>query len=100
MTRPPGPLVAGPYDKGMRARRSCLAVPASQPRFHERADQSAADHIFLDLEDSVAPSMKERARELVVDAFKRYDYRDKVRAVRVNAVDTKWCYGDIVSVVE
>jgi citrate lyase subunit beta/citryl-CoA lyase len=84
----------------MRARRSCLAVPASQPRFHERADQSAADQIFLDLEDSVAPSMKERARAMVVEAFERFEYRGKVRCVRVNAVDTKWCYGDIVEVVE
>src|SRR5438270_318646 len=84
----------------MRARRSCLAVPASQPRFHERADQSAADEIFLDLEDSVAPSIKERAREMVVDAFKNFRYEGKVRAVRVNAVDTRWCYGDIVTVVE
>jgi citrate lyase subunit beta/citryl-CoA lyase len=84
----------------MRARRSCLAVPASQPRFHERADQSAADQIFLDLEDSVAPSMKERARAMVVEAFERFRYEGKVRCVRVNAVDTKWCYGDIVAVVE
>ena len=53
----------------MRARRSCLAVPGSQPRFHEKADQSTADQVFLDLEDSVAPSLKERARELVVEAF-------------------------------
>lgn len=84
----------------MRARRSCLAVPASQPRFLERADQSPADQVFLDLEDSVAPSLKERARSLVVEAFERFEYRDKVRCVRVNAVDTKWCYGDIVTVVE
>jgi citrate lyase subunit beta/citryl-CoA lyase len=75
-------------------------VPGSQPRFHEKADQSAADEIFLDLEDSVAPSMKERARELVVEALKRYGYEGKVRAVRVNDVDTRWCYGDIVAVVE
>jgi citrate lyase subunit beta/citryl-CoA lyase len=84
----------------IRARRSCLAVPASQPRFHEKADQSAADQIFLDLEDSVAPSLKERARQMVVDAFERFSFEHKVRCVRVNAVDTKWCYGDIVAVVE
>jgi citrate lyase subunit beta/citryl-CoA lyase len=84
----------------MRARRSCLSVPASEPRFLERADKSAADQIFLDLEDSVAPSMKERARTMVVEALQRFEYRDKVRCVRVNAVDTKWCYGDITAVVE
>jgi hypothetical protein len=38
------------------ARRSCLSVPATQPRFFEKADQSAADLVFFDLADSVPPS--------------------------------------------
>ena len=84
----------------MRARRSCLAVPGSQPRFHAKADQSAADQIFLDLEDSVAPAAKEKAREQVIDALRTLEFAGKIRTVRVNACDTKWCYEDIISVVE
>ncbi len=84
----------------MRARRSCLAVPGSQPRFHAKADQSAADQIFLDLEDSVAPGAKVKAREQVVEALTTYEFAGKIRTVRVNACDTKWCYEDIISVVE
>ncbi len=84
----------------MRARRSCLAVPGSRPRFHAKADQSAADQIFLDLEDSVAPGAKVEARGQVVDALRTYEFAGKVRTVRVNACDTRWCYEDIVSVVE
>ncbi len=84
----------------MRGRRSCLAVPGSRPRFHAKADQSAADQIFLDLEDSVAPGAKVEARGQVVDALRTYEFAGKVRTVRVNACDTKWCYEDIVSVVE
>lgn len=84
----------------MKARRSCLAVPGSQPRFHAKADQSAADQIFLDLEDSVAPAAKERAREQVVEALRTFDFTGKVRTVRVNACDTRWCYEDIITVVE
>ena len=84
----------------MRARRSCLAVPGSQPRFHAKADQSPADQIFLDLEDSVAPGAKVKAREQVVEALRTYDFAGKVRTVRVNACDTRWCYEDIISVVE
>ena len=84
----------------MRARRSCLAVPGSQPRFHAKADQSAADQIFLDLEDSVAPAAKEKAREQVVDALRTFEFAGKIRTVRVNACDTRWCYEDIITIVE
>lgn len=84
----------------MRPRRSCLAVPATQPRFHEKADASAADEIFLDLEDSVAPAAKEKARGMAVEALNRYQFAGKVRVLRVNACDTRWCYGDIITVVE
>ena len=84
----------------MRARRSCLAVPGSRPRFHAKADQSAADQVFLDLEDSVAPGAKVEARGQVVLALRTYEFAGKVRTVRVNACDTRWCYEDIVTVVE
>ena len=84
----------------MPARRSCLSVPGSRSRFHEKADSSAADMVFFDLEDSVAPSAKEEAREQVVEALRTYRYRGKVRGVRVNSVDTRWCADDIRHVVE
>jgi len=84
----------------MRARRSCLAVPGSQPRFHAKADQSAADQVFLDLEDSVAPEAKVDARGQVVEALRTLEFAGKVRCVRVNACDTKWCFDDVISVVE
>jgi citrate lyase subunit beta / citryl-CoA lyase len=82
------------------ARRSCLSVPGSRPRFHEKADGSAADMVFFDLEDSVAPAAKEAAREQVVQALRTYRYEGKVRGVRVNSVDTRWCADDIQHVVE
>ena len=84
----------------MRARRSCLAVPGSNPKFHAKADQSTADQIFLDLEDSVAPGAKVAARGQVVEALRTYRFDGKVRTVRVNACDTKWCFDDIIAVVE
>jgi citrate lyase subunit beta/citryl-CoA lyase len=84
----------------VRARRSCLAVPGSNPRFHGKADQSDADEVFLDLEDSVAPGAKEAARGQVVEALRKYEFAGKVRTVRVNACDTKWCFDDIIAVVE
>ncbi|MEJ7703930.1 MAG: hypothetical protein WKF47_09770 [Geodermatophilaceae bacterium] len=37
----------------LRPRRSCLAVPGSNPRFLEKAKGLPADQVFLDLEDAV-----------------------------------------------
>ncbi len=83
----------------MSARRSCLSVPATNERFQEKADQSAADMVILDLEDSVAPAAKERGRELAVRALTRFAYSGKLRAVRVNACGSRWCHQDVIAVV-
>jgi citrate lyase subunit beta/citryl-CoA lyase len=84
----------------LRSRRSCLAVPGSNPRFLEKAQGLPADEIFLDLEDSVAPLAKEDARENVVAALRDGDWTGKTRAVRVNDVTTQWTYRDVIDVVE
>jgi citrate lyase subunit beta/citryl-CoA lyase len=80
-------------------RRSCLSVPASSEKMLAKAPGLAADMVFMDLEDSVAPLEKESARAKVVDAVKNQDWGEKVLCVRVNAWDTKWTYGDVIEVV-
>ncbi|HUQ38780.1 MAG TPA: CoA ester lyase [Acidimicrobiales bacterium] len=80
-------------------RRSCMSVPGSSERFLGKAPGVAADMVFLDLEDSVAPLEKEAARAKVVDAIKNQDWGDKILCVRINAWDTKWTYGDVIDVV-
>jgi citrate lyase subunit beta / citryl-CoA lyase len=84
----------------MRARRSCLSVPATQQRFVAKADASDADEVLLDLEDSVAAASKAEARGMAIDALRRYDFKGKLRAVRINGIDSAWCYDDVISVVE
>jgi citrate lyase subunit beta/citryl-CoA lyase len=84
----------------IRTRRSCLSVPATQEQFHSKAAASAADEIFLDLEDSVAPRLKVEARSKAVAALHKHDFAGKVRTVRVNACDTQWCYEDIITITE
>jgi citrate lyase subunit beta / citryl-CoA lyase len=84
----------------MRSRRTTLAVPASNPRFIEKARGLAADEFFLDLEDAVAPSAKEEARANVVAALNDGDWGDRVRVVRVNDVTTPYAYRDVIDVVE
>ncbi|SEG41835.1 citrate lyase subunit beta / citryl-CoA lyase [Thermomonospora echinospora] len=84
----------------MRSRRSTLAVPASNPRFIEKAQGLPADEIFLDLEDAVAPAAKEEARKNVVAALNEGDWGERVRVVRVNDLRTHWTYRDVIEVVE
>ena len=88
-----------PTDR-LRPRRSCLAVPGSNPRFLEKAQGLPADQVFLDLEDSVAPLAKQDARHMIVDALNNGDWGDKIRVVRVNDWTTQWTYRDVVTVVE
>jgi citrate lyase subunit beta/citryl-CoA lyase len=84
----------------LRARRSCHAVPGSNPRFIEKAQGLDSDQVFLDLEDSVAPIAKPDARKNIVDALNTGDWAGKVRTVRVNDWTTQWTYRDVVEVVE
>jgi citrate lyase subunit beta/citryl-CoA lyase len=65
----------------------------------EKAPGSGADLVFLDLEDACAPVVKESARATVVAALTGQDWGRTVRAVRVNGLETPWCYGDVVEIV-
>ena len=84
----------------MRLRRSQLSVPGSSEKMLAKAAESAADHVFLDLEDAVAPSAKPSARKTIVAALNGLDWGKKTRCVRVNDVTTEWCFEDIIEVVE
>lgn len=59
-----------------------------------------ADEVILDLEDAVAPGAKDAARGHVIRAIGEADWDGKTVAVRVNGIDTRWCYRDIIEVVE
>jgi citrate lyase subunit beta/citryl-CoA lyase len=54
----------------------------------------------MDLEDSVAPGAKEEARQNIVQALKEGDWTGKTVVVRINGVSTKWCYRDVIEIVE
>lgn len=83
----------------VRLNRSQLSVPASSMRFIEKAAASAADVVFLDLEDSVAPGDKAAARVNAARAVGEFDWGDKTLSVRVNAWDTVWTYRDVIKVL-
>ena len=84
----------------LRARRSCHAVPGSNPRFLEKAQGLESDQVFLDIEDSVAPIAKPDARKNIVEVLNTGDWGSRVRTVRVNDWTTQWTYRDVIEVVE
>lgn len=83
-----------------RLNRSELAVPGSNPTFMEKANQSNADVVFLDLEDAVAPDDKVQARKNIVEALNDLDWSGKTVSVRINGLDTHYMYRDVVDVLE
>ena len=106
----PSPFPGSPYGAPLswrpapprpaKRRRSELAVPGSNVRMMQGAAGSDADAVFLDLEDSVAPSEKVGARALVVTALREVDYGDKALVVRINDLTTQWAVRDLVDIVE
>jgi malyl-CoA/(S)-citramalyl-CoA lyase len=83
-----------------RLHRSELAVPGSAPAMFEKAAQSKADVVFLDLEDAVAPDDKEQARKNIIQALNDINWGKKTMTLRINGLDTHYCYRDVVDVVE
>ena len=84
----------------MRAPRSVLAVPASNLEMAGKALASAADAVFLDLEDAVVPDEKASARGKIVSALRELDWRDRQTLYRANALDTPYFYRDVIEVAE
>jgi citrate lyase subunit beta/citryl-CoA lyase len=85
-------------DTSSRPLRSFLFAPGNHARRVEKALSLDADAVILDLEDAVAIGEKPATRQLVAAALERS--RQGLLYVRVNAVDTKFCYGDLVTVVQ
>lgn len=78
-----------------RPRRSVLYVPATNGQALKKAQNLACDALIIDLEDSVAPEMKNQAREQAIDALQRYGYGAREIVVRVNGLDTPWGEDDL-----
>ncbi|MFN8675746.1 MAG: CoA ester lyase [Thermomicrobiales bacterium] len=84
----------------VRATRSVLATPGSNPRMIAKALASEADVVMIDLEDAVAPAEKVAARDIVAAALRDGDWRGRPRTFRINALDTPWFARDLVTVYD
>ncbi|HVS26225.1 MAG TPA: CoA ester lyase [Burkholderiales bacterium] len=83
-----------------RLQRSELAVPGTNTSLFEKAAKSAADIIFLDCEDAVAPDDKEKARKNIIWGLNEVNWGTKTMMVRINGLDTHYMYRDVVDIVE
>ena len=85
-----------------RLQRSELAVPGSSPKMFEKDLSSAADYVFLDLEDAVSPNDKITARANVIKSLNEMDWRGsgKTISVRINSLDNHYMYSDLIEIVE
>lgn len=79
--------------------RSLLFVPGDSEKKFVRASQGAADALILDLEDAVAPSMKEAARTTVADWIDRAGDVSPQLFVRINPLPTGLAESDLAAVV-
>ena len=68
----------------------------------EKALNSNADYIFLDLEDAVSPNDKITARQNIIKALKEINWKEKGKtiSVRINSLDTHYMYNDLIEIVE
>ncbi|EQB12716.1 HpcH/HpaI aldolase/citrate lyase family protein [Sphingobium lactosutens] len=73
--------------------RSLLFVPGDRPERFDKAASSGADAIILDLEDSVAPGAKDRARAAVGEYLATQ--ASVLRLVRINPVDSGMLTDDL-----
>jgi citrate lyase subunit beta / citryl-CoA lyase len=86
--------------KTQRLRRCELSVPGSSEKMLAKAASIDVDHIFIDLEDAVAPNRKEQARQNAVAAVRGTSFRAPTVAVRINDLSTQWALDDMIALVE
>jgi citrate lyase subunit beta/citryl-CoA lyase len=83
-----------------RLRRCQLSVPGSSEKMIAKVPELDLDYVFFDLEDAVAPDQKKAARGNIVKALNTLDFGRTVRCVRINDTASRFCYGDIIEVVQ
>ncbi len=79
--------------------RSVLYIPASRARAMEKARGLPVDAIIFDLEDAVSVEEKDAARATLSAALAEGGFGQRVRIVRINALDTSWGVADAEAVL-
>lgn len=83
----------------MRGMRSMLYIPGNAPGMIQNAAVFGADMVMIDLEDAVALSEKDAARDLTAGFLRHYDFGDLPVVVRINGADTSFFEEDLEAIV-
>lgn len=84
----------------IRPRRSALYMPGSNARALEKARTLDVDCLLLDLEDAVAPDVKDLARTQIAEAVGSGGYEGREVVIRINGLDTPWGEADLEAAVK
>jgi citrate lyase subunit beta/citryl-CoA lyase len=79
--------------------RSLLFVPGDSERKLAKAEGAGADILILDLEDAVAPSMKDKARAFLSEVLSRKTARTWRAFVRINDLASGLAGDDLAAIV-
>ena len=77
-----------------RLRRSLLFMPGDSRKKIEKGAVMDVDSIIMDLEDAIALTQKQQARECVATALQEVTFGRAERLVRINQVISGWLYID------
>jgi malyl-CoA/(S)-citramalyl-CoA lyase len=80
-----------------RVTRTYLAVPAHREKMLVSAAASAADAVFMDLEDAVPEASKADALAGALAALAKLDWGSKTVAVRVNAINSVYIAAELAA---
>jgi citrate lyase subunit beta / citryl-CoA lyase len=97
MSNEPNHMASAAGGRPIRPRRSVLFVPAANPRAMEKVATLAADAVIFDLEDSIAPGAKQKAREALRTFLKSRPDDGKEVVVRINALDAEGGTEDLLA---
>jgi citrate lyase subunit beta/citryl-CoA lyase len=80
-----------------RVLRSALYMPGANQRAMDKARTLPCDAVVFDLEDAVAPDMKEAARDQVLAQLDAGGYGARQLVVRANSIDSPWGEADLIA---
>ncbi|KQR36712.1 ATP-binding protein [Rhizobium sp. Leaf155] len=82
-------------DNTARPRRSLLSVPAINLRALQKLSSLDCDGAIFDLEDSVAPDMKDEARSNLLSFFRETPLANREAIIRINPLSTQTGLKDV-----
>src|SRR5258708_28170280 len=82
-----------------RVRRAQLYIPGDDLHKIEKGAGLGVDSLILDIEDGVALSQKQAARQTIVQALHTLDFGSSERLVRINAIGSGFGLDDLIAVL-